>query len=112
EQVFAAVRQRIPNVSLATVYKALEALCDAGLAARLAEAGGAVRYDGRPEAHYHPRCERTGPLLDLELPHDPPPLHRPAPPRPPAVCPRSRGGGSGLVGHRLEVIGRSRREES
>src|ERR1700754_548827 len=61
EQVFAAVRRRMPNISLATVYKALEALCDAGLAARLADdAGGPVRYDGRPEAHYHLRCERTG----------------------------------------------------
>src|SRR5688500_6659504 len=70
EQVFAAVRRHLPNISLATVDKALEALCDAGLAARLAdEAGGPVRYDGRPEAHYHLRCERTGQLRDLELPY-------------------------------------------
>src|SRR5262245_1708026 len=54
EQIFASVRRRIPNISLATVYKALDALVDAGLAARLAdEAGGAVRYDGKPEPHYH-----------------------------------------------------------
>src|SRR5438132_10665168 len=52
EHVFAGVRRHLPNISLATVYKALEALVDAGLAARLADdAGGPVRYDGRPEAH-------------------------------------------------------------
>src|SRR5271154_6806087 len=61
EQVFAAVRQHLPNISLATVYKALEALVDAGVAARLADdSGGSVRYDGRAESHYHLRCQRTG----------------------------------------------------
>src|SRR4051812_20288045 len=55
EQVFAAVRLTIPNISLATVYKALEALVDAHLAARVGD-DGPVRYDGRPEAHYHLRC--------------------------------------------------------
>ena len=37
EQVFAAVRRCLPNISLATVYKALEALVDAHLAARVAD---------------------------------------------------------------------------
>jgi Fe2+ or Zn2+ uptake regulation protein len=111
EQVFAAVRQKIPNVSLATVYKALEALCGAGLAARLTcddEAGGPVRYDGRPEAHYHLRCEHTGQVCDLELPYDPQLLDRLAP----GLIQRLRGEGFEILGHRLEVIGRFRREES
>src|SRR4051812_33983365 len=56
EQVFAAVRRHIPNISLATVYKALEALVDAQLAARVCDGAGPVRYDGRPESHYHLRC--------------------------------------------------------
>src|SRR6187200_2743969 len=66
EQVFAGVRRVIPNLSLATVYNALEALVAAGLASRLADdAGGPVRYDGRSEAHYHLRCQRTGQVRDL-----------------------------------------------
>jgi Fe2+ or Zn2+ uptake regulation protein len=108
EQVFAAVRRRMPNVSLATVYKALEALCDAGLAARLAEAGGAVRYDGRPEAHYHLRCERTGRVLDLELPYDPQLLDRLAP----GLLQRLRAEGFEILGHRLEILARFRTEEA
>src|SRR5262249_60788420 len=80
EQVFAAVRRHLPNISLATVYKALEALVDARLAARLADSsGGPVRYDGRAEAHYHLRCERTGQVRDLALPYVPDLLDRLAP---------------------------------
>src|SRR5437870_2281632 len=57
EQVFAAVRQHIPNISLATVYKALEALVDAEVASRIADESGPARYDGRSDAHYHLRCK-------------------------------------------------------
>ena len=103
EQVFAAVRHSIPNISLATVYKALEALCDAGLAARLADdTGGPARYDGRPESHYHLRCERTGLVRDLELPYDPELLHRVAP----GLVEELRREGFEIRGHRLEIIGR------
>jgi Fe2+ or Zn2+ uptake regulation protein len=105
EQVFAAVRQHIPNISLATVYKALEALVDAGLAARLADsAGGPVRYDGRAEAHYHLRCERTGLVRDLPLPYDPHLLDRIAP----ELINSLREQGFEILGHRLEVVGHYR----
>jgi Fur family peroxide stress response transcriptional regulator len=105
EQVFAAVRQRLMNISLATVYKALEALVDAGLAARLADdAGGPVRYDGRSQPHYHLRCERTGQLRDLPLEYDPGLLEKLAP----ELVAQLRQQGFEIVGHRLEVIGRFR----
>ena len=67
EQVFTAVRRQLPNISLATVYKALEALVDARLAHRIAGEVGPARYDGRSDAHYHLRCERTGEVRDLPL---------------------------------------------
>src|SRR5271166_3107584 len=56
EDVYRAVRSQIPKISLATVYKALEALASAGLVTKLADVSGAARYDGRTEAHYHFRC--------------------------------------------------------
>lgn len=103
EQVFAAVRQQLPNISLATVYKALEALVDVGLAARLADdAGGPVRYDGKATPHYHLRCERTGEVRDLELPYDPLLLDRLSP----ELIANLRQEGFEVMGHRLEVIGR------
>jgi Fe2+ or Zn2+ uptake regulation protein len=102
EQVFVAVRRVIPNISLATVYKALEALVDAGLATRLADdAGGPVRYDGRGEAHYHLRCQRTGEVRDLPLQYDSGLLERLAP----ELAERLREQGFEVRGHRLEVLG-------
>jgi Fur family peroxide stress response transcriptional regulator len=109
EQVFAAVRQSIPNISLATVYKALEALVDAGLAACLAdEVGGPVRYDRRPQPHYHLRCELTGQVRDLPLPYDATLLERLAP----ELLEDLRRQGFEVLGHRLEVIGRFRPAEA
>jgi Fe2+ or Zn2+ uptake regulation protein len=105
EQVFAAVRRHIPNISLATVYKALEALVDAGLAAQLADdQGGPVRYDGRAQPHYHLRCERTGQVHDLDLPYDPALIERLAP----GLVEDLHSKGFEILGHRLEVIGRFR----
>ena len=108
EQVFAAVRRHIPNISLATVYKALDALVDAGLAARLADdRGGPTRYDRRSEAHYHLRDEGTGRVCDLSLPYDPHLLDKLAP----GLADALRRQGFEVTGHRLEVVGRFQNAE-
>jgi Fur family transcriptional regulator, peroxide stress response regulator len=70
EDVYLAVREQIPNISLATVYKALEALVDSGMAAKLAYADGPARYDHRCDSHYHIRCLKTGEVRDLDTPFD------------------------------------------
>ena len=108
EQVFAAVRRAIRNISLATVYNALEALVEAGLAARLADdAGGPVRYDGRSQPHYHLRCQRTGQVRDLPLDYDPALVQRLAP----GLVEQLRRQGFDVTGHRLEIVGRFRSSE-
>ena len=70
EEVYAAIRPRIPKISLATVYKALEALVESHLASKLAYADGPARYDCRCDAHYHIRCLKTGQVRDLETSFD------------------------------------------
>jgi len=100
EQVFAAVRRHIPNISLATVYKALDALVVAGLAARLANDDGTSRYDGRSEPHYHLRCLQTGQVRDVPLPYDPQLLQRLAP----ELLNWLSSQGYELTGHRLELL--------
>lgn len=70
EDVYLAVREKIPNISLATVYKALEALVDSELATKLMYADGAARYDHRCDSHYHLHCTKTGQVRDLETPFD------------------------------------------
>jgi len=102
EQVFAAVRRHMPNISLATVYKALEALVDARLAHRIAGDHGPTRYDGRSEPHYHLRCERTGEVMDLPLPYDPALLDK----LDPQLVETLRRQGFEITGHRLELVGR------
>jgi Fe2+ or Zn2+ uptake regulation protein len=101
EQVFNAVRPHIPKLSLATVYKALEALVDAGLAAKLTDLEGRAHYDGRNDAHYHFRCEETGEVRDLPVPYDPQLVEKLGS----EVLELLRRQGYRVTGHRLELIG-------
>jgi Fe2+ or Zn2+ uptake regulation protein len=66
EDVYLAVKRRLPRVSLATVYTALETFVRIGLASKLTYGDGAARYDVRTDAHSHARCLRCGRVVDLE----------------------------------------------
>jgi Fur family transcriptional regulator, stress-responsive regulator len=66
EELLAAVGERLPNVSLPTVYASLEALEDAGLVRRVAAGRGPALYDSRPADHHHLVCRRCGAVEDLE----------------------------------------------
>jgi Fe2+ or Zn2+ uptake regulation protein len=65
EQVYRAVRRRIPQISLATVYNALEAFVSARIATKITSGDGSARYDCRGEDHYHLRDIETGEVRDL-----------------------------------------------
>ena len=66
EEVFLAVKPELPKISLATVYKNLEALVACGAASKLTYCDGAARYDIRTDHHYHSRCLGCGRITDLE----------------------------------------------
>jgi Fe2+ or Zn2+ uptake regulation protein len=66
EDVFVAVKRRVPRVSLATVYNALELLVSQGLASKLTYGDAAARYDIRTDAHSHARCLDCGRVADIE----------------------------------------------
>lgn len=66
DEIFTEVRDRIPDISLATVYKALEAFVSAGLARKLTTGEGPARYDGRTEDHEHVRCVSCGRVADVD----------------------------------------------
>jgi Fe2+ or Zn2+ uptake regulation protein len=101
EQIFAAVRRQLRSISLATVYKALEALVDCGLVNKLATPGGPSRFDCRGEAHYHLRCTRTGRICDAAIPYDEHLLAK----LDPELVRQLAVKGFEVTGHRLEVIG-------
>src|SRR5215831_5236293 len=56
EEVMEAVAERLPNISLPTVYAALDKLEDAGLVRRVAAGRGAALYDAGPAVHHHLVC--------------------------------------------------------
>src|SRR3954447_16639551 len=66
EEVRDAAGERLPNVSLPTVYSALETLEDAGLVRRVAAGRGPALYDAGPASHHHIVCRRCGAVADLE----------------------------------------------
>lgn len=101
EQVCTAVRQQIPDISLATVYKALETLVEARLATKLSDADGPARYDCRSEAHYHLRCAKSGRVIDLPTPYDPKLLDK----LDPNLLVELQRQGFQVTGHRLELVG-------
>jgi Fur family transcriptional regulator, peroxide stress response regulator len=103
EEVYAAVRPRMPKISLATVYKALEALVDSHLANKLADSDGPARYDCHGEPHYHVRDTRTGQVRDLDTSYDPRLIDK----LDPTLMERLRRDGFQVTGYRLEVLGHS-----
>src|SRR5213592_2821953 len=66
EELLAAVGHRLPNVSLPTVYSALDALEDSGLVRRVSAGQGRALYDARPADHHHLVCRRCGAVEDLD----------------------------------------------
>lgn len=65
DDVFTVVRHDIPDISLATVYKALETLVGCGLASKLTYSDGSARYDCRTDPHHHARCLTCGAVIDV-----------------------------------------------
>jgi Fe2+ or Zn2+ uptake regulation protein len=66
DEVHAAVSDRLPNVSAPTVYATLDLFEELGIVRRINLAGGAARYDPRPDDHHHLVCERCGRVEDLD----------------------------------------------
>lgn len=66
EEVYLAVKRKLPKISLATVYKNLEALVECGAISKLTYGDSAARYDIRTDHHYHTRCLSCGKVGDLD----------------------------------------------
>ncbi len=64
DEVYQAVRQKLPRISLGTVYRNLEMLAESGFIERI-EATPQRRYDADLEPHVHLRCRRCGYVEDL-----------------------------------------------
>ena len=66
DTIFRAVRDRVPTISLDTVYRTLGTLEARGLIERI-EAPGAARFDPDASAHHHFVCVRCGRIVDIGI---------------------------------------------
>ncbi|MFZ5811025.1 MAG: Fur family transcriptional regulator [Thermodesulfobacteriota bacterium] len=67
ETVWKRVRERVPTISLDTVYRTLTTLREHGLAVRVPVDGDTARFDGNVTPHHHLACECCGRIDDLPL---------------------------------------------
>jgi Fe2+ or Zn2+ uptake regulation protein len=74
EEVMRSASDRLPGLSLPTVYATLELFEELGVVRRVPAAGGAVLYDPRTDDHAHLVCRNCGAVQDLEVQHDLAPL--------------------------------------
>src|SRR3954451_14276900 len=65
EQVLSLVGQRLPGVSLPTVYATLDMLEELGLVRRV-HTPSALLFDPRPDDHAHALCRSCGRVDDVE----------------------------------------------
>ena len=94
DEVYEIVRTKLPHISLATVYRNLVIMTEAGLATKLEIGGTAKRFDGCVATHYHIRCLSCGKVDDLKA--------EPAIDLRPAMRALS---GYEITGHRLDIVG-------
>ncbi len=65
EALYRRVHRRMPSLSLATIYKALDALVRLGLVRQVDVAGETKRYDANLDRHHHLICTRCKNVTDL-----------------------------------------------
>lgn len=64
-ELFTIVREKLPKISLGTVYRNLEVLCNDGYINKLELSGAETRFDGITDPHLHIRCTGCGKVQDL-----------------------------------------------
>ena len=69
DAIYAAVRVQHPHISLATVHRTLETLCDIGEARKVTMLHDSARYDGNITPHHHVVCVKCRRIRDIEIPH-------------------------------------------
>jgi Fur family transcriptional regulator, peroxide stress response regulator len=68
DQVYEAVRERIPGISRTTVFRVLETLVRLGVAKKVSSPGSAARFDADTGRHHHGACLGCGSVVDVRVP--------------------------------------------
>ncbi len=94
DELYDIVKKVMPRISLATVYRNLEILSEAGLIGKLEISGRQKRFDYDPSDHHHIYCVICHRVDNLELGHE-------------SINKEEFAsvGGYSVTGYRLEIIG-------
>lgn len=68
EQIYDQVKLGNPSLSLGTIYKALDNFVHAGLACKVFNDEGYMRYDAKLDFHNHIYCSNTKEIIDYQDP--------------------------------------------
>jgi Fe2+ or Zn2+ uptake regulation protein len=70
EELLSEASERLPGVSLPTVYATLELFEQLGIVRRVNGGRGTLLWDTRADTHHHMICRNCGRIEDLETPLD------------------------------------------
>lgn len=65
DQVYQCVKDRIPGITVATVYNILSTFVEAGIIQRLPHDDGILRFDLLSTPHHHIYNDQTGEVIDF-----------------------------------------------
>lgn len=68
DEIYKALEDRFPNMSVATVYNNLRILREIGLVRELTYGDDSSRFDSNMKEHYHIICEECGKIVDFHYP--------------------------------------------
>jgi Fur family ferric uptake transcriptional regulator len=67
DELYDAVRRRMPSISKGTVYRNLQILAEQESVRTIESAGGVRHYDHNTHEHYHVKCTCCGKVADVAL---------------------------------------------
>jgi len=67
EELYEKVKRELPNISLGTVYRNLEVLCEQGYAVKVPSVDNKMHFDGNTTSHFHIQCEMCGKIVDVTV---------------------------------------------
>lgn len=70
EWIYERARRQLPNISLGTVYRNLNALVATGVIIKVQGSFDKDRFDANAERHAHMVCDQCGAVIDVEMPQD------------------------------------------
>ncbi len=94
DEIYQALSDQFPNMSVATVYNNLRMFKEAGLVQELTYGDASSRFDANVEKHYHIICRQCGKIVDFHYP----PLYE-------VEEAASKETGFKVDSHRMEVYG-------